>query len=244
MPEMIKVIMSVPSVDQPSSSAIDFRYARGQRPFDPRWRFLSGFRSPRRLLDIGCGWGQTGRHLRELYPGAEIHGIDLDETGPDWLIYERCNLDRDDLPYPDGQFDGVFMNHVLEHLRDPVRVGRELGRVLAPGGVIYVEAPNWISTVVPSPSFLWGQKMAPMNFWDDSTHIRPWSKHGLYSWLTSNCNLEVVAHGVRRNWPWVPLDLIASPICLMVGRVRYGQNALKNVLGWSVFGIGRRPRPT
>jgi 2-polyprenyl-3-methyl-5-hydroxy-6-metoxy-1,4-benzoquinol methylase len=39
---------------------------------------------------------------------------------------------------------------VLEHVRFPVRVAQEIARVLAPAGLIYVQTPNWISTVMPS----------------------------------------------------------------------------------------------
>lgn len=223
------------------SAPSGFHYVRGRRPFDPRWRFVTGFHLPHRLLDIGCGWGESGRHFREQYPDAEIHGVDLSETGPDWLIYARCDLDRDDLPYSNGYFDGVYISQVLEHLRTPVRVAREIGRVLAPGGVVYVETPNWVSTVMPSRGFLWGRKTTALNFWDDPTHIRPWTKHGLYSWLSDYAGLEVVAHGARRNLPRLPLDLVAVPVLLAVGRVEQSLGSWKNLVGWSVFGIGRKP---
>lgn len=36
-------------------------------------------REPRRILDIGCGFGRLTKSLSEAYPGASIVGIDLSE---------------------------------------------------------------------------------------------------------------------------------------------------------------------
>lgn len=50
-------------------------------------------------------------------------------------------MDMHDLDFQDGRFDAVFASHVLEHAYDPVRVGSELTRVTANGGVIVAEVP-------------------------------------------------------------------------------------------------------
>lgn len=53
------------------------------------------------------------------------------------------------LPFADATFDYVWSNAVLEHVRDPLRVAREIVRVLKPGGVAIVNVPflenvhNW-----------------------------------------------------------------------------------------------------
>ncbi|MGA7792964.1 MAG: methyltransferase domain-containing protein [Candidatus Acidiferrales bacterium] len=48
------------------------------------------------------------------------------------------------LPFPNGSFDGVFCEHVMEHfsLADGERVAREVNRVLRPGGCFRVIVPN------------------------------------------------------------------------------------------------------
>ena len=44
--------------------------------------------------------------------------------------------------FPDGEYDGVHLNHVLEHIPDPVALMRDVARVLKPGGIACIEIPN------------------------------------------------------------------------------------------------------
>src|SRR6476469_8764790 len=45
------------------------------------------------------------------------------------------------LPFPDGTFQRVECDAVLEHVRDPERVMQEIERVLAPGGFLHLVTP-------------------------------------------------------------------------------------------------------
>jgi ubiquinone/menaquinone biosynthesis C-methylase UbiE len=66
------------------------------------------------------------------------------------------------IPFSDNCFDGIFCAEVLEHLQYPLDALKELHRVLRPGGRIY------LATRGPSP-----------DFWDDYTHIRPYTPRSL-----------------------------------------------------------------
>jgi ubiquinone/menaquinone biosynthesis C-methylase UbiE len=48
----------------------------------------------------------------------------------------------DEVPYPDGYFDGVVLLDVLEHVQDERAVVGEIERVLRPGGRLIVSVPN------------------------------------------------------------------------------------------------------
>jgi SAM-dependent methyltransferase len=49
--------------------------------------------------------------------------------------------DAEQLPFPDGIFQRVECDAVLEHVRDPGNVMREIRRVLAPGGYVHLVTP-------------------------------------------------------------------------------------------------------
>jgi SAM-dependent methyltransferase len=96
------------------------------------------------VLDWGAGPGQlTARLARrgvnvtayEYRPGAPA-GTTAFQDFPG-LVYDHSQSPVE-LPYPDGTFDAVISAGVLEHVADPNGSLRELHRVLAAGGLLYV----------------------------------------------------------------------------------------------------------
>ena len=49
--------------------------------------------------------------------------------------------DAHQLPFPSNLFQRVECDAVLEHVRDPAQVMREVGRVVAPGGYVHLVTP-------------------------------------------------------------------------------------------------------
>lgn len=45
------------------------------------------------------------------------------------------------IPVPDGSFDAVLITEVLEHVPEPIRVVKEIARILRPGGRLLLTAP-------------------------------------------------------------------------------------------------------
>ncbi len=93
------------------------------------------------VLDYGCGHGMAAVVLARV--GAAVTAFDLSsgyvaETRARAAangVSVTCTVaDGEDLPFPDAAFDAVWGNAILHHL-DLVRAGRELARVLKPGGV-------------------------------------------------------------------------------------------------------------
>ena len=95
-----------------------------------------------RWLDLGCGTGRFAIPLAVKF-GYRVTGAD---NSPDMLdrAREKDNGHRvawdlqnaQDLSFPDGAFDVVFMSHLLHHCEEPIRVIRECRRVLSPDGAL------------------------------------------------------------------------------------------------------------
>jgi ubiquinone/menaquinone biosynthesis C-methylase UbiE len=90
-------------------------------------------------------------------------------------FYSRMGLhimlgDAYALPFGENHFQGVFCCWLFEHLTDPLRAGRELRRVLQPGGYACV--------IVPTPHDM-------LHFYDDCTHIRPFTEKSLSQLATT-----------------------------------------------------------
>jgi SAM-dependent methyltransferase len=89
-----------------------------------------------RVLVIGGRIEGTGIQKLLNAPGLELVETDV-ALGP----RTRLVCDAHDLPFADGSFDAVVIQAVLEAVPDVERVAAEVHRVLAPGGIVYSEAP-------------------------------------------------------------------------------------------------------
>lgn len=85
-----------------------------------------------RILDIGCGTGDTVRHLRERH-GLDAWGVDRDPDAMEDRAYLSCAA-GEALPFPGDCFEGVLLECSLSVMDDPDRVLAEARRVLVPGG--------------------------------------------------------------------------------------------------------------
>jgi 2-polyprenyl-3-methyl-5-hydroxy-6-metoxy-1,4-benzoquinol methylase len=100
----------------------------------------------RRILDVGCGQGCFAARLKSER-GPEIWGIELDPIAAG-MAAERLDrvLTGDALALaptlPDGHFDCVVLNDVLEHLLSPETLLSLLRPKLAAGGVVVASIPN------------------------------------------------------------------------------------------------------
>jgi SAM-dependent methyltransferase len=100
--------------------------------------------APGKLLDVGCGDGTRLARFRAL--GWEVQGQEVDARA---AIRARSVAgvpvylgSLEDGAFADATFDAVVMNHVLEHVHDPVRLLAECHRVLKRSGILVSVTPN------------------------------------------------------------------------------------------------------
>lgn len=95
------------------------------------------------LLDIGCSMGYTLQAAREL--GLVPTGFDISEYAVSECralgFRAECGA-QGRLPFADGEFSFVTMKHVFEHTPDPRAALREVRRVLAAGGGVFIAVPH------------------------------------------------------------------------------------------------------
>jgi sarcosine/dimethylglycine N-methyltransferase len=105
---------------------------------------LVGITADMSVLDIGSGIGGPARFLAATY-GCHVTGVDLSDsfveaaryltsrTGQSDLIsFQAANAL--DLPFGDGTFDVVLLQHVAMNIADRASLYREIRRVLKSGG--------------------------------------------------------------------------------------------------------------
>jgi 2-polyprenyl-3-methyl-5-hydroxy-6-metoxy-1,4-benzoquinol methylase len=98
------------------------------------------------ILDVGAGHGWTGDFLERLYPGRvrRFDFIEPDETLSREIAGRKAHFEKRRLASIDAAqsgYDAIFLNHVLEHVAEPMACVRQVSALLAPGGVAYFETP-------------------------------------------------------------------------------------------------------
>ena len=139
------------------------------------FRIIAG-REPALVLDAGCGAGNDLCSLTPLLPPASrIAGLDTSAallataTQRTAAHRDRCFLIRGDLtriPCRDGVFDACRIDRVLQHIRDPEQVIRELVRILAPGGTLVAFDNDWDTLSIGMSDTKVVAKLT--RFWSDS----------------------------------------------------------------------------
>ncbi len=94
----------------------------------------------KRVLDLGCGKGDSVDYFRKIDSGIEWTGLDI-QSSPEVESRKRkdavfMTYDGSSIPFADGSFDLVYCNQVLEHAERPEKLVSESARVLKNGGFL------------------------------------------------------------------------------------------------------------
>lgn len=121
-----------------------------------------------KILDVGCGPGSITVDLASYVPQGHITGL---ERVGDVLRGAReladakgiTNIDfvvgdANSLTFADGTFDVVFCHQVLQHVKDPVAILQEMGRVAKPGAIVAARESDY-------GGFVWYPEAQGMDGW-------------------------------------------------------------------------------
>ncbi len=96
-----------------------------------------------RVLDIGASTGVMLNLFKEN--GFETWGIEPSKSA-EFARRKGHKIIKNTLEkakLPKNHFDVVILNHTLEHVADPVSMLTKVKSVLFPGGLVYVDVPNF-----------------------------------------------------------------------------------------------------
>lgn len=105
-----------------------------------------------RILDYGCG---SGLFLRSLVERGYTH-LSAYDFDPEAVAHLRDVRIFDDPSKIEGEiFDVITLNHVIEHLEDPVGTVSRLLSTLSAEGFLYIRTPNTASLLAKTMKGAW-----------------------------------------------------------------------------------------
>jgi ubiquinone/menaquinone biosynthesis C-methylase UbiE len=112
-------------------------------------KHIAGIPGIKRILDVGVGSGI----FYSVFPNPEDYHLEGVDIVTDYkAILERrgitttiADINTQTLPHPDGSFDLVLCDSLLEHSLNPKHLMHELFRVLKPEGSFMIAVPQAMS---------------------------------------------------------------------------------------------------
>ncbi|KJU81943.1 SAM-dependent methyltransferase [Candidatus Magnetobacterium bavaricum] len=165
------------------------------------------------LLDVGCGRGLFLNVMKDN--GWSVAGVEFDSATA-CNVSEAYNIECKwgeprQWGLPDASFDVITINHVLEHVRNPLEVISTCNRLLKDGGCLIVAVPNfsslqarlgrgcWFHLDTPYHLYHFSEKGLMLLLREASMTVRDVNhfdaEYSPFGWLQTLLNLT----GIRKN---------------------------------------------
>jgi trans-aconitate 2-methyltransferase len=125
---------------------LKFKNERTQPSIDLVTRIRAGC-APSRILDVGCGPGNSSQILLERWPGAGLTGIDSspamiekarrDFPGQEWQLSDAASY------APAALFDLIFSSSAIQWIPNHRDLAHRMTRMLTGEGVLAVQTPRF-----------------------------------------------------------------------------------------------------
>jgi 2-polyprenyl-3-methyl-5-hydroxy-6-metoxy-1,4-benzoquinol methylase len=160
-----------------------------------------------RLLEVGCGNGEYLKRMKDL--GWDVQGVEPDMEAAriarelHGVPVISGKLEEADIP--DKSLDAIIMQHVLEHVPNPLTLLRQCFNLLKPGGQLIILTPNLESL---------GHRL----FQESWVHLDPPRHFFLFSPISLEASAKRAGFNIIRvsskvrfhftNWTWVTSRMI------------------------------------
>ena len=148
--------------------------------------------NPKRALEIGCGHGQTLAFLKREKSVEFVAGVELvpevasiARRKSELDIILTGDIEQISLDFPVESFDLIIASHVLEHVKNPWAVIRQLGALLTPEGQLIGSLPNFRNAKIILPLVLYGKLEYTEEGILDWTHTKFFTKGTIQDLLDS-----------------------------------------------------------
>lgn len=188
-----------------------------------------------RVLEVGCGFGNFGAAIKQEQH-AEVWGV---EYMPAAAEAAAAVLDRvlsgsieEALPQlPDGYFDCIVCNDVLEHLVDPWAVLSRLKEKCTPDAILVASIPNIRHHKIVRKLIWPGQWEYVDSGILDRTHLRFFTRSSAVALVVSSGFAVTVCEGINEKGFPAWLKLVNLLLLGALNDMKYQQFALVGRVG-------------
>ncbi len=159
-----------------------------------------------KILEVGCGEGNTLLTLKSMKKASYIAGIDIIDLNQkeklDKFICGDIEKRVSSLPFPETFFDIIICADILEHLVNPWKVVKELKKYLKLGGYFIASIPNIREIKTMTTIFLKGDFKYSDAGILDKTHLRFFCKKNMEKlFLEAGYKIDKITHNLspKRN---------------------------------------------
>ena len=138
-----------------------------------------------KILDIGTS---PFTFLYNKYFDARISSVDLTDLYKrrcelNNIVFKKCNILTEDIPFPDNEFDIIIFTEVFEHLIGPPQlIFNRIRKVLKDNGVLVFSTPNIASYYNLIMLLLGKSILTPVNLLYKEETPGNWVAHGYGHW--------------------------------------------------------------
>ena len=131
--------------DWNSEQYLKFKKDRTQPSIDLANRL--DFKKPQRIIDIGCGPGNSTAVLKKRYPDAYVLGVDFSPNMIEKAKSEHSDIDfmlfdaTKDFEKLDEKFDIVFSNACIQWVPNHKKLLADMMSILNPDGIMAIQVP-------------------------------------------------------------------------------------------------------
>ncbi len=106
-----------------------------------RINFIKKYKSRGNLLDVGCSIG-TFLAIAKKH-GFDTYGIDINKSAVEYAKNLGLNAEVKDLSsFKDETFEVIILNDVLEHVENPIKMLKDIKRIMKEDGILEISTPN------------------------------------------------------------------------------------------------------